>query len=95
MSQAHIDALLVARDKLWDGQNFSMYYALPTDKAGEELQTAVVDSLGGAGSLYFWLRNTHGDGEWDVCDDRVFNVKIRAAHLAWVDQMLIDWKDAP
>ena len=95
MSQAHVNALRLARGRLEKNTNYALFYALPDGKAGEELRTAVLNSLEGEVSLYNWIRRAQGCGEWDDYGESAFNAKLLSTQLAWIDQMLIDWKDAP
>ena len=95
MSQAHVDALIIARRIFSGGYGFQFYFNPSASIECKELHNAVIEALEGADSLYGWLRKTHGSGDWDGCSRRVFDVKIRATHLAWIDQMIIDWKGAP
>ena len=94
MSQAHIDALLHVRRQFENDDGFQFYLDSNSSKAYRELHLAVLDSLEGNENLHDWLKATLGYGEWDDCYISVFDVKMHATHLAWIDQMIIDWKDA-
>ena len=93
MSQAHVDALLVARDKLVNthkhiGASRFICHCLPFTAAAWEIEAAIMKSLEGSRTLESWLKDHRGIDCWKP-------VKMRKIRIAWIDQMLIDWKDAP
>ena len=88
MSQAHVDALLIARDTLenFSGSRFTCL-CLPYTGAANEIERAIRKSLEGCKTLDSWLASRGID-----CGDPI---TMRKTRLAWIDQMIIDWKDAP
>ena len=96
MSQAHVDALLVARDKLknphrYDAASQFVCGCLPLTIAAYEIRAAIQLSLGRESTLNGWLYTRHGIRSWG--DEE--SGKMLETRLAWIDQMLLDWKDAP
>jgi len=93
MSQKHVAALLIARNKISSSRQEFICNSLDKQCAiADEIRSQINKDLGDNFSLSSWLMC---EKNIDIHIDENCKYKIRATRIAWIDAMIEYWRDKP